>query len=297
MSALNFELIRSFSILAECCHFGEAARRLNISQPALSKHINRLEDILGAKLFRRDRQGTRLTALGTTFLADVRPMLLHADRMWENGMRAARGEHGKLSLGFTFSSLEVMSKVLFRFKTRFPEIEIVFSDKSSRHQIEEVKSGNLDAGFVRLPASDGLAVIRVARDRLSLICPTDLMESISGFDDPAVRSLPFIALKPEVAPGIEEYIQRLFRSRGFQPKTLHRVNETMTILRLVAAGFGVVLMHEFAIRSEQGSIAGLSFYPVDDAIAEWDVGLIWRTDDRNPLLRHFLEAVTEEMQS
>ncbi|NTG04879.1 LysR family transcriptional regulator [Agrobacterium rhizogenes] len=290
---MNFELIRSFIALAELCHFGEAAQRLNLSQPALSKHIKRLEDLLGAKLFNRDRQGTELTPFGQRFLDDVRPLLGLANTIWDNGLRAARGERGRLNLGFTFSSLDVMCRVLFRFRKIHPDIEVVFADQSSRHQIQQVKDGGLDAGFVRLPADEGLASIQVARDRLVLICPTSMALEVTDFDDPAVRALPFLALKPELAPGVDALIQRLFRSRDFQPRTLHHVNESMTLLRLVAAGFGVALMHESALRGVVNLINGVVVRPVGDPIATWDVGLVWRSDDRNPILKHFLHVAFE----
>lgn len=293
---MNFELIRSFITLAELCHFGEAAQRLNLSQPALSKHIKRLEDLLGAKLFNRDRQGTELTPFGRRFLDDVRPLLGLANTIWDNGLRAARGERGKLNLGFTFSSLDVMSQVLFQFRKAYPDIEVVFADQSSRHQIQLVKDGGLDAGFVRLPADEGLASVHVARDRLALVCPTSMALEVTDFDDPAIRTMPFLALRPELAPGVDALIQQLFRSRNFQPRTLHHVNESMTLLRLVAAGLGVALMHESALRGVVNLVNGVVCRPVADPIASWDVGLIWRSADKNPILRHFLDVAFETIR-
>ncbi|MFM2277959.1 MAG: hypothetical protein RLZZ444_190 [Pseudomonadota bacterium] len=293
---MNFELVRSFVALAELCHFGEAARHLNLSQPALSKHIKRLEDQLGAKLFDRDRQGTKLTPFGRFFLNDVKPVLSMASNIWDGGLRAARGERGKLSLGFTFSSLDIMSQVVFSFRKMYPDIEIVFADKSSRHQIELVKDGELDAGFVRMPVDEGLNSLRVAEDRLALICPTGRALEIGDFDDPAIRSMPFLLLKHELAPGVDDLIQRLFRSRGFQPRTIHRVNESMTLLRLVAAGFGVALMHESALSGVANLINGVAYRPITDPIAAWDVGLIWRSGDANSVLGHFLQVAYETIK-
>lgn len=292
---MNLDLIKSFAVLAEVCHYGEASIRLNMSQPSLTKQIRRLEDLMGAPLFERGRQGTTLTAFGRTFLTDVGPILRHADHVWGNGLRAARGERGRLTIGFTFSSLEVMSGVLRRFQLQYPEIEVLFADVSSRHQIKRVREGSLDAGFVRLPADGDLAVHPVGRDRLALVYPHGLQAAFSGFDDERIRDQHFLALRPELAPGVEEYIQRLFRSRGFQPAVLHRVNESLTLLTMVSSGFGLALMHESALTRVVNLVDGVGYVPLTDEIAQWDVGLIWRKDDSNPVLGRFLDMAREAL--
>jgi DNA-binding transcriptional LysR family regulator len=293
---MNLDLIKSFSVLAATCHFGEAAQRLRISQPSLTKQIRRLEDLLGAPLFVRGRQGTALTAFGRQFLEDVQPVLRHADHVWENGIRAARGERGRLALGFTFSSVEVMSRALFRFHGIYPEVDIAFEDISSRHQLDRIREGSLDAGFARLPVDgEDLAFQVVARDRLAFVMPYSLAATISGFDDIAVRDLPFLALRPAFAPGLEAYVQRLFKSRGFQPRIIHRVNESLTLVSLIASGLGVALMHESALTRVINNVNGVAVRPVEDPVSTWQVGLVWRTDSDNPVFDRFRKVVNETL--
>lgn len=290
---MNLELLKSFAVLGELCHFGEASRRLNISQPSLSKQIQRLEYLLGSPLFERGRQGTSLTALGRTFLADIQPVLRHADYVWDNGLRAARGERGRLRIGFTFSSVEVMSKVLLRFKADFPEVELSFEDISSQHQIRRIKDGSLDVGFVRLPVGEGLTSYPVAQDRLAFIYPREGAATLSGFNDPRVAERTFIGLQAEFAPGLEERIQAIFAARNFTPQAMHRVNESLTLLTLVAAGFGVGLMHESALRPIAGLVETVNVSPVMDANAAWEVGLVWRQGDPNPVVERYLQLARE----
>lgn len=285
---MNLELLKSFAVLGEVCHFGEASRRLNISQPSLSKQIQRLEYLLGSPLFERGRQGTSLTALGRTFLADIQPVLRHADYVWDNGLRAARGERGRLRIGFTFSSVEVMSRVLLRFKTEFPQVELSFEDISSQHQIRRIKDGSLDVGFVRLPVDEGLSSHPVAQDRLAFVYPREGEATLSGFDDPRVRERTFIGLQPDFAPGLEARIQAILAARDFTPVAMHRVNESLTLLTLVAAGFGVGLMHESALRPISGLVGTVNVSPVLDSNAAWEVGLVWRQGDPNPVVERYL---------
>lgn len=286
---MNLELIKSFAVLGQVCHFGEASRRLGISQPSLTKQIQRLEYLLGSPLFERGRQGTVLTAFGRKFLEDIQPLLRQADQVWDEGLRAARGERGRLRIGFTFSSVEVMSRVLLQFKARYPEVELSFEDISSRHQLQRLREGTLDAGFVRLPVAPGLCSHKVAEDRLVFVSPREGAASLSGFDDPRVAERDFLGLQPTMAPGLEERIQALFHLRHFQPRSMHRVNESLTLLTLVAAGFGVALMHESALRPVMGFAEAVHLRPVTDPLAAWSVGLVWREDDPNPVVRHYLD--------
>lgn len=291
---MKLELLRSFATLAGSCHFGAAARQLGISQPSLSKQIRRLEDMLGAPLFRRGRQGTELTTFGRQLLAEVQPMLSQAENVWERSLRSARGERGRLAIGFTYSSVAQMARILARFQARFPDVEVSFEDIASRVQEERLERGQLDIGFVRLPVRDGLGVIPVAQDRLAFVFPTTLAGQIEDFDSPAVRTLPFFALQTELAPGLDTYIQRLFTARGFRPATLHRVNGSLTQLSLVAAGLGVALVHEASVLHMAGPNSGVVVRPIADPLAAWETGLVWRRDDeQNPVMRRFLDVATE----
>ncbi|WP_334176203.1 LysR family transcriptional regulator [Pseudoxanthobacter sp.] len=294
---MNLDLIRSFAMLGEVQHYGEAARRLGISQPSLTKQIRRLEDLLGAPLFERSRKGTELTAFGRLFLEDVRPVLRHAGHVWENGVRAARGERGRLAIGFTFSAMNVMPAILFRFRALHPEVELHFEDISSRHQERRVREGSLDAGFIRLPAGPGLASRVIGHDRLVLLVPEALGAAIDSFDAPAVREQPFLALPAAFAPGLEDQIQALFKSRGFAPQRILRANESLTILSLVAAGFGLAFMHEAAVARFGGHYGGVCVRPVPGDVAAWKVGLVWREGEVSPALERFLDVARRVVES
>src|SRR6185369_17126484 len=92
--------LRSFVSLAESLHFGRTARLLHVSQPALSKQIQYLEDEIGAPLFDRDRHGVRLTSVGRVLAEDARVLVREANATLERARRAARGELGRLAIGF-----------------------------------------------------------------------------------------------------------------------------------------------------------------------------------------------------
>jgi len=290
---MNLDLIRSFAVLGEQCHFGEAASKLGISQPSLTKQIRRLEDLLGAPLFRRNRQGTELTAFGRRFLDDVQPVLRHAGAVWEKGRNAARGDRGHLAIGFTFSGVAVMSRILRAFQQAYPGVDLSFDDVASEAQVVRIADGTLDVGFARLPIGADLAYRRVASDRLAFVYPARFGDGVTDFESEAVRGEPFIALQDHIAPGLEKHIQRLFLSRGFQPAAIHRVNGPLTVLALVASGLGVGLMHESTVSGIIDHVGGARARPLADPQASWDVGLVWRHDEQNPAVIRFLATARD----
>ncbi len=128
--------IRSFVILAEQLHFGNAARLLNLTQPALTRQIHKLEDELGGELLSRGRHGARLTSMGEAFLAKARSLLAQADDLVTASRRMARGEAGRLRIGFGFHTLDLVSRAIVRLRKAQPLVTVTLQDMSTSEQIE-----------------------------------------------------------------------------------------------------------------------------------------------------------------
>jgi DNA-binding transcriptional LysR family regulator len=286
---MNFHLLKSFVTLARSLHFGMASQELNMSQPALTKQIKRLEEDLGAPLFRRSRHGTDLTDLGRLFLAETAPLLQQVEDLYRRGRRAARGELGRLEIGFSFSTVDIVSRVLPQFRQRYPDVEVGLHDLSSVAQMERLMEGSLHVGFVRLPVHEGLSFQRILSDRLALVLPRALASTIPRFDPAALRQHPFVLLHRARAPGLFDHIARYFALHDFEPRVVQHANESLTILSLVGAGIGVSLMHESALRNPGELVVAR---PVEDPRASWDVGLAWRSAEPDPVIAQFVKLVT-----
>src|SRR6516164_7440045 len=139
--------LRYFLAVAEELHFGRAAARLHISQPPLSQQIRRLEDELGARLFRRTKRRVELTPAGQAFLTEARQTLAQAER----AVRAAqRGELGELVVGYvTTASYEPLPDVIRGFRRRFPDVDLRLENLRSVQQRQALFDGRIDVGFVR----------------------------------------------------------------------------------------------------------------------------------------------------
>jgi DNA-binding transcriptional LysR family regulator len=151
--------------LAETLHFGRAADRLHVSQPALSKRIRRIEQEIGGQLLVRRYRDVRLTEAGRVLADHGRRVLQEAAATVALSQRAVRGEAGLLRIGFGIASiLGLLPNVLLRFRRAHPDVELQLRDMSTPEQIAALGAGDIDVGFVRLPVSDPRLVVRPVLD-------------------------------------------------------------------------------------------------------------------------------------
>src|SRR5262249_20205000 len=167
--------LRYFAAVGEEQHYGRAAQRLRVAQPALSRQIQDLEDEVGFKLFERLPRGVRLSAAGKLFLEDARRILQQVNEAAARAARVARGQSGTLRVGFTENASwrGVVPESLRRFRERQPDAELQLTPATSLEQLETIRSRRLDAGFVfNMPKADAeLDQIPVALQHVELAVP------------------------------------------------------------------------------------------------------------------------------
>jgi DNA-binding transcriptional LysR family regulator len=283
--------LRSFILLGQQLHFGRTARLLNMSQPALTKQIRRIEEDLGCSLFQRGKHGTKLTSAGAQFLEEAKPVVNGFDRLVEAGRRLSRGESGRLRIGFGFHTFELVPRVIARLRQLAPGVEISLRDMSTAEQTEGLRAGRIDAGFVRAPVSKEFETMPVINDRLALVCSTDSrLSKKPALEDCADE--PFILISNERAPTFRRHVIALCAKHGFHPRVVQETNEVTTSLALVRANLGVTLIPQSFGTSH---IAGVRLHELDDPAASWAVSAAWRKEDTNPVLKRFLEILKQEI--
>jgi len=287
---MKFEWLRSFVVLAERLHFGAAAQVLNLSQPALSNQIRLLEEDLGAPLFDRGRHGAQLTDVGNVFLTEARALLQHADRVVETGRRAARGETGHFVVGFGFSTIVLVPRLVSKFRKRRPEVRVDLHEMSSLDQIDALRAGRMHVGFIRMPIAKEFRQLPVLEDRLMLIVPKG--ERPRGVSLADYANASFIMPRRSLSVNLHDHIFRMCSQYGFHPRVVQEANEDRTIPALVAAGLGVALIPESQLRPR---IEGITVHTLDDEMARWRVGAAWRRSEGSPLTREFLEILKSEL--
>ena len=167
--------LRYFVAIGEEENYRRAAQRLNVAQTALSTQIQDLEAELGFKLFDRLPRGVKLSVAGRLFLEDARRILQQVSEAAARAARVARGQSGTLRVGFTENASwrGVVPESLRRFRERHPDAELQLTPTTSLEQVDALRSGRLDAGFVfNIARADSeLDYIPVALQHVELAVP------------------------------------------------------------------------------------------------------------------------------
>ncbi|MGH2917805.1 MAG: LysR family transcriptional regulator, partial [Solirubrobacteraceae bacterium] len=148
----ELRLIRYFVAVAEELHFGRAATRLHITQPSLSRAIRELERTLGADLLTRTRRSVRLTEAGRALLREAPHALEEVERACDMARRVARGEAGRLRLGFLPSAnVQIVPALVRESRKVSPDLALRLHELFDDPQIEALGERRLDLGILRDP--------------------------------------------------------------------------------------------------------------------------------------------------
>ncbi|MEN0067030.1 MAG: LysR substrate-binding domain-containing protein, partial [Myxococcota bacterium] len=144
--------LETFLVVAEELHFGRAAARLHVAQPAVSQTISALEEELGMQLFDRTKRRVRLSAAGQAYREEVKDIFHQLDRASAIAREAEAGIRGRLTVGFTaVCTLGRLPNVLIEFMRRFPDVAVRLQQLGTAEQREALRRGTIDVGFSILP--------------------------------------------------------------------------------------------------------------------------------------------------
>jgi DNA-binding transcriptional LysR family regulator len=283
--------LRYFVGVGEEQHFGRAAERLKIAQPALSRQIQDLEKELGFALFERLPRGVRLSAAGKLYLSDARRILQDVQEAKLRAERVASGRTGTLRVGFgeTQSWHGVVPDSFRRFRQRNPDAELELHPMVSNQQMEAVRAGKLDAAFIfdLTPPPAEFAQRQVAQHKLVLAAPkghpATRLKRLRLRD---LRDAPFIWFQRWIRPLLyERLMEACFRGGLTAPRIVQYVQDHATLLSLVSCRLGVAFVSE-ATRWRCPS--GVVLRPVVDLSLPLPFYLIWKESNSSPLLRRFV---------
>ena len=286
--------LRYFVAVGEEQHYGRAAQRLRVAQPALSRQIQDLEQEVGFKLFERLSRGVKLGAAGKLFLEDARRILREVNEAAARAARVARGQSGTLRVGFTENASwrGVVPESFRRFRELQPDAELQLQPSPSLVQLEAIRSGRLDAGFIfNMPKADPeLDRLPVAMQRIELAAPTG--HPLTKLKELRLRDLtdvPFVWFPRRESPALyDRLMQACFRGGLKSPRIVQEGLDEATILSLVASGLGVGWVLGTARWRRPRSVVIMS---VVDLNVPLPLALAWRKDNKSPLLASFVVDV------
>ena len=280
--------LRYFVTVAETLHFGRAAAALHISQPPLSRAIRALEERLGVTLLARTRRRVELTPEGSRLLEEARRMLGQLERTVQEVRGMARGEEGRLRIGFvSLADFGVLPRLLKTFKAARPRIALALREMLSPEQATALAAGELDFGFLLPPVAEDLEHIVVQRERFVAALPAR-HRLAAGKGKLAVSALagePFVMVPRDIAPGLYDIVSGLAARAGITFNVAQEAIQMQTVVSLVSSGLGAAIV--------PGSIAnlgrrGVVYRELADHHPKLDVWLAWPRSAQSTAARDFL---------
>jgi DNA-binding transcriptional LysR family regulator len=288
--------LRYFVAIAEEGHITRAAERLGIQQPPLSMQLRALERELDVQLFRRLPRGVALTPAGRALLDEARVILSRVDFAVAATRLTARGEAGRIGLGFTSSASfhPFVPRVIRAFREQHSLVALALEESGTVELVEALRAERIDAAFVRSPVGEtvNLVVYPVLEEEMFAAVPSG-----HGLAQPAETPLPLGALAAEtfilyrrpVGPGLHDAIIAACDRAGFSPRVGQETPRMLSTLSLVAAGLGVSLVPASMRRLQAEGVAYRRLDPSAGLTAP--LNLAYRASEISAAVRGFVALV------
>ena len=239
--------LRYFVATAEAQSLTKAALALHIAQPPLGQQIRALEEEIGTPLFHRQGRGIVLSDAGKAFLVCARDILARAEEAKGRALRAARGEIGTLTLGFTESASfnEGMTALLHLYQQRYRQVQINLVEGNSETLVGRLLERQIDAAIVRPPFAGGgdLAFQILSEEPLMVVLPDGHpLLARDRLDLADLRDERFILYSRKSGYGLSAEIVSACRAQGFNPRIHQQAPQVSSAVNLVSAGMGIALV-------------------------------------------------------
>jgi DNA-binding transcriptional LysR family regulator len=284
--------LRYFVAVAEERHFGRAAERLHIAQPPLSQQIRRLEAELGVELLHRTTRRVELSPAGELLLDRARSIIATSDLAVEDCRRAAAGELGRLSVGFTGSTTyALLPRVVQALRGGLPGVKLeLHGEMVTPAQVDGLLQGSLDLGFLRPPVRSRDLTVEIIRSE-PLIAVLPAGHRLAQADEVPVEELAdeaFVAYAAHIRSVLQEVVEEACAEHGFTPRVEMEVTETATLVSFVAAGLGVSLVPASVTGM---TVAGAVYRPLAGTAPRAQIAIAHRTGDVPPMLARALRLI------
>ena len=283
----NLRQIQCFVALAEALHFGHAAEKMNMTQPALSRQIKSLEEALGLHLVERDSQSVSLTPAGEAFLRGSGEALTALQNAVVRARLFQGGFAGSIRIGYTdFAISSVLPDVLCAFKQAYPKVMLEPFQGATLDLLSDLREQRLDIVFVTGPVvEEGLESLAVSSNRLLAVFyeshplahkPTLTLGDLVDED--------FVFGNPRLWRYFLRHIERIFDEAGVQPNIVETAFNSEGLFGLIAGKLGITLYPDCVLNYHR---VGLVLREVSDLEAAIPTLAVWRTGDPARSLQHF----------
>lgn len=289
---LELRHIRYFLSVAEELHFRNAADKLYISQPGLSRQIKQLEEEIGVQLFNRHNRKVELTDAGQFLKTELTAYLTKLDLVFERSRQITKGYVGKLTFGYVGSaSRKIIPTLLKTFKKQAPDVRISLNEMDNIKQLDELLAQTIDIGFVRLDQiPKGLRHTQLLEENFCLVLPKKHKITSRNFKNLSqLKEEAFILFEKSYSPSYFERVMHLFVESGFSPQISHRTIHAATIFTLIENGLGISVIPKSLVAPEKKN---LQFIELKKSKQKTVLSAVWNPQNPNPVLKSLLALLT-----
>jgi DNA-binding transcriptional LysR family regulator len=283
--------LRYFTAVVQWKGYREASRRLHVAQPAISRTVADLEDELGLKLFSRAKRMAQLTPEGEVFYAEAVRTLGQADLAINTARRAAKGEIGKLSVGFLGSAeFAFLPELVGTFRAQYPGVKLTLQELSPSQQEAAFEKGLIDIGFTRTltpEQSKTFSSRHLYDDPMMAVLPAsrEVKTKRMRISDLAKES--FVLFHREGYPRLFDTIIGMCNDAGFSPSVECQPTMMQTVLTLVEAGLGISIVPA-CVRNLRSGVRFCRLQPDDVRI---ELVAAWKKESPSIALGAFLDLI------
>ena len=284
--------LRYFVAVADHLNFTNAAAKLHLAQPSLTRQIHNLEDELGVRLLNRTKSHVALTEEGRSFLVDARRILALAVESILAVQRLSRGETGQLNIAYLSNfDFQLLPETLAAFRQTFPHVALNLFDMTPAEQFSALEARRIDLGFVGLrprTVAPGLQWESIARHRTVVVLPAKhrlARKRHVKLGD--LATMFFVGMAEKTHPGFRDWLNGTCQQAGFIPRVLQDAELEPALMSFVAEGLGVTLAREYIKKLPH---PGVTFRPLTPVV-ESDYCIAWNRNNDSRALHQYIEIV------
>ena len=288
--------LRYFTAVVRWKGYREASRHLYVAQPSISESVSDLESELGIKLFSREGRVARLTPEGQAFYEEALKTLAQAEQSIATAQRAAKGEIGRLGIGFMgFATYPFLPGLLRKYKTRHPGVALCLQENVPSEQDLAFDRGEIDIGFTRPPSAARSSLYEsrlLFREPLVVALPRSRKVKAKRIRIADLAGERIVTFQRASSPEVFDTIIRVCNDNGFSPRLHNELNNLQSVLSTVEAEEGVAIISASARNLRADNVSFFRLQPDDVRV---DIVATWKKKEPSVPLKLFLELLDEEL--
>ena len=288
--------LRAFVTVSELRSFAAAAKKLHLSQPALSRRISGLENLLGVRLFDRTTRTVALTALGQRFLGQVRHVLLDLDRSVVSLHDVAHLEAGDVTIGCIFSVVHhFLLEVIGAFREQHPNVLVRIVEEGGDQVLASVKSGLADFAISYTGMHDPeVDFTPLLKEPFVVAChPAHPLAKRKSMRWEELADHPYALVSHESR--VRVLVDQALAGVDRLPRPVFEVRHVSTLIGIVEKGLAVAVVPQLTLPHAPAPVVGV---PLEDPVITRTVGLLRRTGrSLSPAAEAVAQLLTEAIRA